>query len=140
MRPAKLYDRIPYPSKTLVFRRDQQKCAYCGEVFSEAELTRDHIIPESKGGTTTWSNLVSACKRCNHYKGDHLLDTITDMELLYEPYIPSRNERIILANRKILDDQFKYLIANVPAHSRLHLPAEEPVVRRRRCINSDMLA
>ena len=52
-----------------VIWRDQNKCQYCGNIFSTENLTVDHLIPKSRGGTNTWKNLVAACKKCNQKKG-----------------------------------------------------------------------
>lgn len=56
-------------SKKNVFRRDEHACQYCG---SEDCLTLDHILPLSKGGRTTWENVVCCCRRCNAKKGNCL--------------------------------------------------------------------
>lgn len=48
-----------------VYRRDGFRCAYCG---NKNNLTWDHIIPECKGGKTSWMNLVTCCKKCNNDK------------------------------------------------------------------------
>ncbi len=65
------YKNIPYRGVLLnranLFRRDSGACQYCG---SKRHLTVDHVIPRSKGGKTNWSNLVTACHRCNVQKGD----------------------------------------------------------------------
>ena len=50
-----------------VFIRDGYTCQYCGR--QAGDLTIDHVVPKSKGGTHAWDNLVSACKPCNHRKG-----------------------------------------------------------------------
>jgi 5-methylcytosine-specific restriction endonuclease McrA len=50
-----------------VFLRDDFTCQYCG--LRTRDLTLDHVIPRSKGGRDSWENLVSACKTCNHRKG-----------------------------------------------------------------------
>jgi len=50
-----------------IFDRDGHKCWYCG---SKAFLTLDHIIPQCKGGKTTWKNVITSCKKCNLQKGD----------------------------------------------------------------------
>lgn len=52
-----------------VFLRDQFKCQYCG---SKSELTFDHVIPRSKGGQTTWENVITACSPCNLKKGSQM--------------------------------------------------------------------
>ncbi len=56
-------------SRREVFSRDHYTCQYCGT--RTRELTLDHVIPRSRGGSHTWENLVSACKACNHRKGGH---------------------------------------------------------------------
>jgi 5-methylcytosine-specific restriction endonuclease McrA len=109
---------LPLSSKIL-FRRDRHTCAYCGDVFSEHELTKDHIIPQRMKGKNTWMNLVAACKHCNHKKADRTPQGAR-MELLYVPYVPNKHEFLILANRKILADQLDFLRAGLPAHSRLN--------------------
>ncbi|WP_258103368.1 HNH endonuclease [Marinoscillum sp. MHG1-6] len=67
----KRYIHIPYQGVVLtrhnIFRRDNHECQYCG---TNHNLTLDHLIPRSKGGKSTWSNLVTACKHCNSKKGD----------------------------------------------------------------------
>ena len=50
-----------------------------------AELTLDHVIPRSRGGTSTWENLVAACHSCNRRKGNHLLHELEHMKLIREP-------------------------------------------------------
>ena len=69
------YVRIPHRpikfSRRNVLVRDQHACQYCGRAFSPNDLTLDHVVPRSRGGGTEWENVVAACKRCNHRKGDH---------------------------------------------------------------------
>jgi 5-methylcytosine-specific restriction endonuclease McrA len=49
--------------------RDHNRCQYCAKIFSTEKLTVDHIIPKSRGGKKSWTNLVAACKKCNQKKG-----------------------------------------------------------------------
>ncbi len=67
------YDKIPVKMVTFsrrnLFRRDHYQCQYCGKKPKTTDLTIDHIIPRSKGGTSTWENCVLACIRCNTRKG-----------------------------------------------------------------------
>ena len=49
-----------------LFRRDLHTCGYCGRIFREERLSRDHIIPVSKGGKDIWTNVVTSCKACNN--------------------------------------------------------------------------
>lgn len=68
------YVRIPHRTvkfnRRNVFLRDRYICQYCGSSFSPSDLTLDHVIPRSRGGETVWDNVVTACKACNHRKGD----------------------------------------------------------------------
>ena len=104
-------------NKTL-FARDRNMCAYCGDCFGVASLSRDHIKPVSRGGVNAWSNVVTACMKCNISKGAKLLDEC-NLQLLYLPYAPTHFENMILQNRNILADQMSYLMSGIPKHSRI---------------------
>ena len=65
-----LFDVVPAPAKHKLFRRDRHTCAYCGQRFGQRELQCEHIVPESRGGRWTWTNLVTACGPCNGRKAD----------------------------------------------------------------------
>ena len=80
--------RHPAFTRFNVFLRDRFSCQYCG---SREDLTFDHIVPRSKGGTTTWKNVVAACSNCNLCKGD-LLPTEARMWPARMPYQPSVND------------------------------------------------
>lgn len=108
----KKHYRVPALTNRTLFRRDHQICAYCGDSFKLDQLTRDHIIPVSRDGKDTWMNCVTSCKRCNNRKDDRLLEE-AHMELLYVPYVPDRNEYLILQNRNILADQMSFLASQV---------------------------
>lgn len=110
--------RTPSLTNRELFRRDRHMCAYCGGIFTDAKLTRDHITPRSKGGADTWMNVVACCARCNQKKDDKTLQE-ANLQLLYVPYIPTRAEHLILANRNILADQMQFLLDFVPETSRL---------------------
>lgn len=112
--------KIPVLNNSLLFARDQHICAYCGKEFKHNQLTRDHIVPVSKGGKNVWNNVVTACKRCNNYKDDNLLEHC-GMELLYLPYVPCNCEKLILEGRNILADQMDFLKAFLPEKSRIKL-------------------
>ncbi len=56
-------------TRRAVFARDGWMCQYCG---SRSNLTVDHVIPRSKGGGSSWENIVAACAPCNRRKGDHM--------------------------------------------------------------------
>lgn len=110
--------KTPALSNKTLFRRDQNICAYCGNELNAEKLTRDHIVPKSLGGKDIWTNVVTACKPCNHRKGSKTLEQ-TGQQLLYVPYVPNRAEHLILANRKILADQMDFLKQFLPKHSRM---------------------
>ena len=57
-------------SRVNIYARDGYKCQYCGVKCSISELTYDHVIPRSKGGKTTWENIVTCCYPCNGAKGN----------------------------------------------------------------------
>lgn len=117
--PSK-HGKVALTNKTL-FGRDRHICAYCGGHFSNYyHLSRDHIVPKSKGGTNTWTNCVTACVSCNNKKDSKTLKE-AGMELLYVPYEPNHFEAMILQNRNILADQMEYLMSGVPKHSRILL-------------------
>ena len=105
-------------NKTL-FARDRNLCGYCGNTFPTGKLTRDHVLPRSKGGPDVWTNVVTSCRPCNQKKDDNTPEQ-ANMELLYLPYVPSYNEALILANHRILSDQMEFLLKGVSEHSRLH--------------------
>ena len=83
------YRRIPHQTRALsrknILLRDRNTCQYCGDVFQSNELTLDHVIPRSRGGNSTWDNLVACCHPCNRRKGNRLLNELDDMILLREP-------------------------------------------------------
>ena len=97
----------PLCNRTL-FRRDDYSCLYCGQRCTRHELTRDHVLPKSRGGTDRWENVVAACKRCNWNK-DNRTPEEAHMPLLAIPFRPNRWEWHFLAKERILADQMDYL-------------------------------
>ena len=71
-----------------VFWRDKYVCQYCAKKFSYGNLTMDHVIPKSKGGHRTWTNIVSACHKCNNKKGNKTLKEVS-MNPLNSPEFPN---------------------------------------------------
>jgi hypothetical protein len=98
---------LPLCNRTL-FRRDDHRCLYCGRKFCRAELTRDHVLPTSRGGTDRWENVVAACKRCNWIKDDRTPEE-AGMPLLAVPFRPNTWEWHFLTKERILADQMDYL-------------------------------
>jgi 5-methylcytosine-specific restriction endonuclease McrA len=99
----------PTLSNRALFERDNHQCMYCGQYFDGRFLTRDHILPSSRGGRDSWENVVAACRRCNQHKGSRLLKE-TNLELIALPYRPNAAEYLALVNSKrILPDQADFL-------------------------------
>ena len=113
------FEQHPAITNDKLFARDRQVCAYCGDHFAADALTREHIVPVSRGGPDHWMNVVTACRSCNHRKGNRTPES-AGLPLLYTPYVPSLWEDFILRNRRILADQMGFLVAHLPRHSRLH--------------------
>lgn len=80
-------------SRRNIFERDANVCQYCGKKFERGELTLDHIVPRSRGGTGTWENIVLACLDCNIRKGDKLPHE-AHMKLLRKPVKPAWATRV----------------------------------------------
>lgn len=117
--PSRAWRQVPALSNHKLFVRDRHVCAYCGHSFHPDDLTREHIIPTSRGGADSWMNCITACRGCNGRKGSRLPEEAR-MSLLYLPYVPSLHEDMILRGRRILVDQMEFLLASVPRSSRLH--------------------
>ena len=111
-------DYVPPLSNKALFRRDDHLCMYCGGRFPEGMLSRDHVRPISRGGLDVWSNVVSACKRCNNYKGNREPEEC-GMQLLAVPFVPTHAEYVYLQGRRILADQMEFLRAHFPRRSPL---------------------
>ena len=105
---AHLRPGTPPLSNRELFHRDSHLCLYCGGEFLAHELTRDHIVPLSRGGADVWANVATACRSCNHHKGAHTPEEAA-MALLAVPFAPNRAEYLALSNRRILADQMEFL-------------------------------
>ncbi len=116
---GRVFQRVPPLNNRELFHRDRHMCAYCEGEFGSARLTRDHIVPFSRGGRDGWMNVVTACRPCNERKSDRSPEQ-SGMELLYAPYVPNRAEYLILTNRRILADQMEFLAQHLPPQSRVH--------------------
>ena len=88
------YDNVPRQTVRLnrrnVFARDASRCQYCGKRCPTSELSIDHIVPRSRGGETTWENLVCACVGCNVKKGGRTPQEAR-MKLIRTPVRPRRS-------------------------------------------------
>jgi 5-methylcytosine-specific restriction endonuclease McrA len=88
-----------------VFRRDDFTCQYCGSL---KKLTIDHIVPKSKGGKTTWKNVITACESCNMKKGNTDLENC-GMTLRRQAYKPSPFIYLFDKNGKVREEWISYL-------------------------------
>lgn len=70
-----------------VYARDRWNCQFCQKRFPASQLTYDHVLPKSRGGRTTWENIVTSCSPCNHEKGDRTPEE-AGMKLLKKPVKP----------------------------------------------------
>ena len=113
----------PPLSNQALFRRDQSLCLYCGEQFPNYLLSRDHVHPLSQRGEDTWSNVVTACKRCNNHKAGRTPEQ-AGMQLLAIPFVPTHAEYVYLQGRRILADQMEFLLAHFPRNSVLRKRVE----------------
>src|ERR1700723_404418 len=68
------YRRIPHQTRALsrknILMRDRYTCQYCQKTLPSSEMTLDHVIPRSRGGLSTWENLVACCHPCHRRKGN----------------------------------------------------------------------
>jgi 5-methylcytosine-specific restriction endonuclease McrA len=107
------YVRIPRDThrrkitRRAVFARDNWTCQYCG---SRSNLTVDHVIPRSKGGGSSWDNIVASCAPCNRRKGDALPRQV-GMQLRRQPRTPSAHVFIHVASPTIPVAWQQYLAA-----------------------------
>ena len=96
-------------SRSNVYLRDNYICQYCKQMNSYKDLTLDHVIPKSKGGKTEWTNIVSACRKCNNQKGNH-----THIKPYKQPRKPDFLQLVNGVNGKHIDHDiwFKYININ----------------------------
>ena len=105
------YVRVPRTvqrkiSRRALFARDGWRCVYCGS--SGGRLTLDHVVPRSRGGESTWENVVTSCAPCNLRKGNRLPHEV-HMELRHQPRPPAPVLFISLATPKIPTRWERYL-------------------------------
>jgi len=93
------YDRLPkqqlHLNRRNVLARDGHVCQYCGHHFPAQQLSLDHVVPRSRGGTNTWENVVCACLICNVKKGGRTPHE-AKMRLVRRPIKPNRNPWLAL--------------------------------------------
>ena len=98
-------------TNTFLFARDDYCCVYCGRHRSELRgrqfLTRDHVVPTSRGGANSWANVVTACSPCNNRKGDRLPGEV-GMHLRHEPGEPNY-VHLVWAVRRLTPIQTRWI-------------------------------
>ena len=108
------YIRIPRDAhrrkitRRAIFARDRWACQYCGS--ERGSLTVDHVIPRSKGGTSSWDNIVACCAPCNRRKGDRL-PSQADMHPRRRPAAPGPAIFVHVATPRIPAAWEQYLVA-----------------------------
>ena len=85
------FDRLPKRhirfSRINILIRDRHTCQYCGMRLPRSQLNLDHVIPRSRGGKTTWDNVVTSCHKCNRKKGGMLAED-AELKLIRKPFRP----------------------------------------------------
>lgn len=86
------YDRLPRRevrfTRRNIFFRDRNRCQYCGRVYAQKRLNLDHVVPLSRGGRSSWDNVVCACIECNSRKGSRTPEE-AGMHLVRAPRRPA---------------------------------------------------
>ena len=109
---------VPPLHNKALFQRDGYTCLYCADRFAASDLSRDHVTPFSQGGRDVWTNVVTACIRCNNFKSGRTPEQ-AGMRLIAVPFVPTRAEYIYLQGRRILADQMEFLKSHFPRTSPL---------------------
>jgi 5-methylcytosine-specific restriction endonuclease McrA len=104
------YVRVPRAerrriSRRTVLARDGFRCQYCG---SSKHLTLDHVVPRSRGGTTSWDNVVTSCAPCNVRKGSYLLSEV-GMTPSHRPRPPQASDFVLASQRVVPEAWIPYL-------------------------------
>lgn len=88
------YDKVPTRevkfTRRNILARDDNRCQYCGKRLSQSQLSLDHVTPKSRGGKSTWTNVVAACNPCNTRKGGRMPGEAA-MKLRKPPAVPRKN-------------------------------------------------
>lgn len=95
-------------SRENIYMRDEYQCQYCSGKFNRRHLTLDHVLPRSRDGATTWTNITTACLKCNSKKADKTPKE-AGMPLLSKPYRPTSRKPSSAAflNRGLVPDEWK---------------------------------
>lgn len=93
------------PNRNRIYKRDGNQCVYCG---STKNLTLDHILPKSRGGSNSWTNLVTSCQKCNLKKANKTPEEAR-MPLKHEPFIPTMIDQNFILNKVWEDFQKSFV-------------------------------
>lgn len=94
-------------SRINIYGRDKYRCQYCGVKHAIGELTYDHVMPRSKGGRTTWTNIATCCQLCNRKKANRT-PAEAGMRLLKTPEQPSATPVLVVAvSRESVPDAWR---------------------------------
>jgi 5-methylcytosine-specific restriction endonuclease McrA len=109
------YDRVPNQNvrfnRRNLFARDNNSCQYCGKRFSTSDLSLDHVVPRSRGGDTSWENIVCACIQCNVRKGGRTPQE-AHMALIRKPTKPKRSPLVTLKLGNPKYESWKSFLSN----------------------------
>ena len=109
------YDRMPRQKLRLnrrnIFARDGNRCQYCGKNFPSSELSFDHVVPRSRGGETTWENIVCACVACNVKKGGRTPKEAS-MKLIRPPVRPKHSPLLAIKLGNPKYESWRSFVAN----------------------------
>ena len=100
--------QVKFPTKRNIWERDDNTCVYTGRRLKEKELSVDHVIPKSKGGDSTWENLVTCDRLLNSQKGSKSLKEAR-LKLRYKPFRPVDN----IFKFKVYKDEWFSFVANL---------------------------
>ena len=125
------YIHIPFKNRSLsrknILLRDHSTCQYCNKHLPPSELTLDHVLPRSRGGESTWDNLVACCRRCNHRKGNRTPEEARMPLLTTQTALRVKLERVVLCHYAEARPEWrKYLFLEEPG------AGEEPAAPARR--------
>ncbi|RIK83512.1 MAG: HNH endonuclease [Planctomycetota bacterium] len=109
------YDRVPNQTvrfnRRNLFARDNNSCQYCGKRFPTSDLSLDHVVPRSRGGDTSWENIVCACIACNVRKGGRTPQE-AHMALVRKPAKPKRSPLVTLKLGNPKYESWKSFLSN----------------------------
>ena len=98
-------------TNTFLFARDGYRCQFCARPQLQLKprecLTRDHLVPLSRGGTNAWTNVVTACSSCNARKGNHLPEELGMYPI--KPPVEPHFVHLAWAVRRLTPTQAKYI-------------------------------